>query len=30
MSFDVLAELDRAQLEMCCGSVRQMNQRQRV
>lgn len=30
VSFDIFAELDRAQLEMCCGSVRQMNQRQRV
>ena len=30
VAFNVLAELDRAQLEMCCGTVRQVNQRQRV
>lgn len=30
VAFDVLAELDRAQLEMCCGTVRQVNQRQRI
>lgn len=30
VTFDVLTELDRAQLEMCCGAVRQVNQRQAV